>query len=144
MAYDTEIAVAVANSMVEEISAALDVGTGAIIDIFTGAQPATCETADSGTLLGTLLCSATSFGAASGGVITAAAITSETNAPAGGTAAHFRAYPTATSQIEANKGACLVQGTVGTSGTDMILDNTTIVTAGTIACTAWTITMPTS
>jgi len=142
MAYDTEIAITVANAMADEITALLDAGTGAIIDIFTGAQPADCETGDSGTLLGTLLCSATSFGAASGGVLTANAITSETNAPAGGTAAHFRAYPTTTSQIEANKGACLIQGTVGTATTDMILDNTTIVTAGTIACTAWTITMP--
>ena len=148
MAFDTEIANALAGSMINRVTALLDVGAGAIINIYTGTQPANCETAVTGTLLATLLCSATCFPGYTdlnpGARITANAITSDTNADATGTAGYFRAYSTTTTQNDANKTTCYVQGTVGTSGTDMILDSVSIVTAGTVAVTSWTMTLPES
>lgn len=60
------------------------------IRIYSGTVPATPETAASGTLLAELRFSATAFGSASGGVITANAITSDSNANATGTAGWAR------------------------------------------------------
>lgn len=65
-----------------------DLGATSFLLIYTGAVPATCATAASGTLLASLACSAT-FGTVSSGVLTANAITS---AAAGntGTAGYWR------------------------------------------------------
>lgn len=115
-------------------------GTAGHIKIFTGSMPATCETADSGTLLSTLTLSVTAFGAATDpgttglATATAAAITSDTNAAATGTAGYFRAYDSA--------GVCIVQGTVGTSLADMILNTTSISAGSTVAITSWIVTLP--
>lgn len=70
----------------------LDVGTGTAggtIKIYTGSQPATPATAASGTLLATVVLSATAFGAASGG---SASLTdpASVNAVATGTAGWAR------------------------------------------------------
>lgn len=113
-----------------------------VIKIFTGGAPATCETADSGTLLSTLGLSATAFGASTDnsdgtGKATAAAITSDTNAAGTGTAGYFRAY-----SYDGTTYTCIIQGTVGTATADMILNTTSIVAASTVAITAWTIQMP--
>lgn len=108
--------------------------------IRTGALEATCGTADAGTLLATLTFSATAFPASVDGVstgimtATANAITSETNAPATGTAGHFR--------CKNNAGTVVGQGTCGTSASDMILNTTTITAGDTVACTSFLITMP--
>jgi hypothetical protein len=60
------------------------------IRIYSGTIPATPETTASGTLLAELRFNATAFAAASGGVITANAITSDSNANATGTAGWAR------------------------------------------------------
>jgi len=115
-------------------------GTAGVVKIFTGSMPATCETADSGTRLATLTLSTTAFPAStdpgSTGLATATAnaITSDTNAAATGTAGYFRAYDSA--------GVCIVQGTVGTSAADMILNTTSISAGSTVAITSWVVTLP--
>lgn len=119
--------------------ALLNTGGAGKICIFTGAAPATVETADSGTKLSTLPLSATAFPTAvdnSDGTAkaTANAITSDTNAAATGTAGYFRAYN--------GSGTCILQGTVGTSAADMILNTTSIVAASTVAISSWTVAMP--
>jgi hypothetical protein len=76
------------------------VGTSGLLKIFTGAPPANCGTADTGTLLATLTCNATAFGAAATGVLTANAITSATAAGTG-TAGYFRIYPSAATTTNA-------------------------------------------
>jgi len=84
------------------------------------------------TAVATLTLNAAAFPAASGGVITAAAITSDTNA-AGGTVA-FATIETSTSVVKAH---CAVAA----SGSDIDLTNGLTVTAGdTVSCSALTYT----
>ncbi len=103
--------------------------------IYSGAKPATPETAVSGTLLATLRLNATAFGAASGGVITANAITADTNAAASGTAGYFRI-------LKSDGTSALFDGTVGTSGADLNLNSVAISAGATVSVTSLTITDP--
>jgi hypothetical protein len=137
----TRITQAAAKASLDSLTALLNSGT---LEIRTGTQPATANTAASGTLLGTLTLGATAFGAAttaSPSVATANAITSDTSADANGTAGWFRAYRSA-----GNGGAAVIDGSISLSGGggDMIMDDTTIVLGGVIAVSSWTISMPTS
>ena len=92
------------------------VGTAPILEIRSGAPPATCATADSGTVLATLTLPSDWLGAASAGVKSKSGTWQDTSADATGTAGHFR--------IKDSGGTvCHMQGTVGTSGTDMIVDS---------------------
>jgi hypothetical protein len=136
----TRITQAAAKAAVDAVTALLNSGT---VEIRTGSQPATANTAATGTLLGTLTLNATAFGAAttaSPSVATANAITSDTSADATGTAGWFRAY-----RSSGNGGAAVVDGTITTSGGggDMIIDDASIVIGGTIAVTSWTISLGT-
>lgn len=137
----TRIANAAAAAAVNSVVDLLDGGAGAgYIEIRTGAQPASVGTAASGTLLGTLTLSDPAFGnatSANPAVATAAAISSDTNADASGTAGWFRGYDSA--------GTAIIDGSItGTGGGgDMELDNTSIVAGGTIAISSWTVSLPT-
>ena len=111
-----------------------DIGINAVIKIFSGTQPANCGTADSGTLGVTFAGNATAFGSASAGVLTASAVASA-NASAAITAGYFRIYPAAATTTNA-----VVQGTCGTSGTDMILTNTNIANGQACNFTSLTVT----
>ncbi len=123
------------NAAVNAVSALIDAGSPPGHLYFrTGSAPTNTTDADSGTLLATLTFSNTSFGAASAGTATAAAITSETNAPASGTAQHFRIKNAANTTI--------MQGTVGTSASDIVLDSTSIISGGTVAMTSLTLSQP--
>lgn len=137
MALNTTISTAARNAAVDAITALLNAGGAGTVKIYTGTQPAGPGTAvGAQTLLGTLTLTATAFGAASGGTATAAAITSDTSADATGTATWFRAASGA--------GTAVIDGSVGTATSDMILDSVSIIAGGTIAVTSWTITMPAS
>ena len=140
MASNFKISTAARDAACDAIVDLVDGGTGAgTIAIREGAIPATVATASSGALLGTLTFSATAFGASSSGVATAAAITSDTNADASGVAGYFRVYAGAAADT-----AALFQGTAGEAAdsTDMTFDNKTIVAGGTIAISAFTVTVP--
>jgi len=140
MAANPMVSMLSARAALDALLALLNTGGAGHIKIFTGAMPATAETADSGTLLSTLTLSATAFPAStdpgSTGLATATAnaITSDTSAAATGTAGYFRAYSGA--------GTCIVQGTVGTSAADMILNTTSISAGATVAITSWVVTLP--
>lgn len=111
------------------------VGTSAIIQIRTTAQPANCAAADTGALLATFSLASDWAGNASAGAKTLSSLTLSTTATGTGTAAHYRIKDsTATTTHE--------QGTIGTSGTDAIIDNTSITSGQTIQITAWTKTAP--
>lgn len=111
-----------------------DLANSGTIQIRTGAQPATPDTAASGTLLGTLTFSATAFGAPATGVVTAAAITSDTSADNSGTAGHARVL---------TSGAAIIgDATCGLGSGDFNFDNNVIVAGGTIAVSALTLTAP--
>lgn len=113
---------------------ATDIGASCKIKIFTGTLPATCATADTGTLLVTFTGNAGGFGTASAGVLTASAV-ANANATGTGTAGYFRIYPSADTSTNA-----VVQGTVGTSGADMIVTNTSINNGQTCTFTSLTVT----
>ncbi len=136
----TAAAAAACNGVVDLLDA--DASPG-YIEIRTGAAPATVGAAATGTLLGTLVLSATAFGAAtdaSPSVATAAAITDDTTADASGTAGWFRAY-------DGGGINAVIQGDITTTavGTgDMTLDDTAIVAGGTISVTSWTVSHPTA
>jgi len=113
----------------------LDVGGVATIQIRTSTQPTNVADAASGTLLGTLTCSATAFGNAATGVATAAAITSDSSADNSGTAGHAR--------ILNGDGSIHSDATCGLGSGDFNFDNNVIVAGGVIAISSMTITMPT-
>jgi hypothetical protein len=121
------------DAIVDDIDAGAGAGT---IAIRTGAQPTNVGDADTGTLLATLTFSDPAFGAASTGVATASAITSDTNADASGTAGHFR--------IKDSDGNIVADGTCGQGTGDLSFDNSAIVAGGTVAITSFTVTVPIS
>src|ERR1700761_8062268 len=81
-----------AQSMMNALETAIDAGTAAVIEIYSGTMPTDADATEAGTLLASMTWSGT-FGtvSASGNnaIITANAITSAT-AGATGTASHFR------------------------------------------------------
>ncbi len=116
------------------LNAQLDVLNGGFLDIYSGTRPATPDTALSGnTLLASLPLNATAFAAASGGTKTANAITSDSSADATGTATFFRAF-------KSDHTTAVIDGTVGTSGTDAIINSTSIVSGTTVSCSSCVIT----
>lgn len=111
-----------------------DIGINAVIKIFSGAAPANCGTADTGTVLVTFAGNAAGFGSASAGVLTASAVASAA-AAAAGTAGYFRIYPASATTTNA-----VTQGTCGVSAADMILTNTNIAAGQTCNFTSLTVT----
>lgn len=112
------------------------------INIYTGSLPSNCGASESGTKLAAMQFGSTAFGASTDGTstgimtATANAITSDTNAANTGTAGHFRASSTN------GGGTVRGQGTCGTSSADMIMNTTSITAGDTVACSAFTITLP--
>jgi hypothetical protein len=120
--------VAVRNAMLDEITAA--VGASGLLRIYDGSRPATGGTAT--TLLAELTLNATFAAAASSGVLTLNAITSDSSANATGTATWFR--------IVTSGGTHVIDGNVGTSGSDLNLNTTSLVSGAAVAVTSFTIT----
>lgn len=106
-------------------------GSGALINIYAGSQPANANTAISGqTLLVTLTVSG-SFGTDSNGTITLSTVTNGT-AVATGTAAFFRI-------TQSNGTTVVMDGSVATSDADLVLNNTSIATGQVVSISAGTI-----
>lgn len=108
-----------------------DIGANAQIIIYSGSAPANVGTAPTGTLLVQFAGNAGGFGTASAGVLTASAV-ANANASGTGTAGYFR--------INTSGGTAVVQGTVGTSGADMIVTNASINSGQTCSFTSLTVT----
>lgn len=125
-------AIATRNSALNALAALCNNGK---IRIYSGAQPATPETAASGTLLAELTFGATAFGSASGGTITANAITDDSSADATGTAGWFRI-------LQSDGTTAVFDGDCGTSGTVMTMATTSIVAAAVVQITSLTLTLP--
>jgi hypothetical protein len=107
------------------------------INVYTGAQPATADTAASGTLLGTLALSADSFAAAASGAMAINAVTSDTSADASGTAGYCRFYRTGdTAPGSAGNGTTDRRMDL-LIGTDIAIDNASVILGGIIALSAW-------
>lgn len=114
----------------------MDAGVGAgVIKIYSGSQPATGDTAASGTLLATFTCADPAWGASTGGVKTLDADPDlTTTAAATGTAGWAR--------CEDSAGVAVMDGSVGTASTDFIINSTSITSGQTVNLTAGTVTDP--
>lgn len=120
-------------------TAARNAAANAVVDLIDGGTGAgSLKIYDSGqiTLLAELPLSATAFGAASGGVATAASITSDTSPAANGTAAEYTVCD--------GDGTVIWSGNVSTSGADLNLNTVSITTTGTVSITSLTYTQPAS
>lgn len=103
---------------------------------YSGTRPTDADTALSGnTLLAELVMNATAFGAASAGVITANAITSDSSADATGTATFVRI-------LESDGTTAWADLSVGTSGTEVVLNTTSIVSGAQVSISSFTVTLP--
>lgn len=119
------------NNRLDQISTA--VGSGGKINIYSGTAPANVGTALSGnTLLAELTVSGAFAGSASAGVLTVNSVTSDTSANATGTATFFRVLTSADSAV--------IQGTVGTSGSDLNLNSTALQSGAQVSISSFTIT----
>lgn len=110
-----------------------NVGTTAKLRIYSGTRPANVAASITGTQLAELTCNATFAPSASGGVLTLNSITQDSSADATGTATHFRIWNSAGT-------TAMIDGDVGTSGSDLNLNSTSITAAATVSVTSFTIT----
>lgn len=125
-AFDTAATAAVDDSLVTSL------GSNAVLQIRTGAAPGP-GVAATGTLLASVTIASWTAATPAAGQVTGsdpAAVT----ASATGTAAHFR--------IQTSGGTAIMEGTVGTSGADLILDNVSIISGGNVDLGAPVITVP--
>lgn len=122
-------AVALRNSQLDEITALA--GASALLRIYDGSRPATGGTAT--TLLAELVCNATFAAGASSGVLTLNAIAQDASANATGTATWFRL-------VASNGTTHVFDGNVGTSGSDLNLNTTSIVSGAAVSVTSFTVT----
>jgi hypothetical protein len=136
MANNPQYSIAVLEGALNSIGATVNTG---FIEVYTGAQPANPDTSATGTLLVTLDFSATAFASATGTIGTGATMSANTitagTAGASGTAGYFRCYAS-------NGTTACFDGTVGTSGTDMTIPSTSIVSGQSVPCTSFVITSP--
>ena len=108
------------------------VGASPTLELRSGAAPANCAAADSGTLLASMSLPADWMAAASGGSKALLGTWQDTSADAAGTVGHFR--------IKVG-GTCHIQGsvTITGGGGDMTLDNNILAVAQQVTITAFTI-----
>lgn len=128
-----QYSVAVRNAALDSHETAI--GTTPILTIRTGAQPANCATANSGTVLATLTLPSDWMSNAASGVKALLGTWQDTSADATGTAAHFRIH-------DSSGVTCHMQGSVSLSGGggDMIVDNTSFVITQSFTVTTFNIT----
>jgi hypothetical protein len=127
-----QLSVAVRNARLDAIES--QIGTSAVLKIRTGAAPANCAAADSGTALAVANLPSDWLAAAGSGSKALSGTWQDAAADASGTAAHFRLY--------ASDGVtCHAQGTVTATGGggDMTIDNVVIATGQTVNITGFTL-----
>lgn len=124
----------VRNAMLDAITT--QAGASALVRIYSGTKPTNANTALSGnTLLAELTCGSTFAPAASSGTLTLNAITQDASADATGTATFFRV-------LKSDGTTVVWQGDVGTSGSDLNLNTTSIASGGPVSVSSWTLSIP--
>lgn len=128
-----QFSVPVRNNRLDSVETTL--GTAPIMTIRTGAVPANCAAANSGTVLATLTLPSDWMSAASAGSKAKLGTWEDTSADASGTAAHFRIH-------DSTATTCHIQGTVTVTGGggDLTVDNTSINSAQDVVITGFTLT----
>jgi hypothetical protein len=127
-----QLSVAVRNARLDAIETT--VGTSAILTIRSGAPPADCAAANSGTLLATLNLPSDWMAAAGSGSKAKSGTWQDTSADAAGTAGHFRIH-------DSGGATCHMQGTVTATagGGDLTLDNIILAAGQVVTITGFTI-----
>lgn len=128
-----QLSVTVRNAELDTIESTIS--TAPILRIRSGSVPATCATADSGTVLAEMTLPSDWMAAASSGAKAKSGTWNDTSANATGTAAHFRIY-------DSSGTTCHMQGTVTASGGggDLTLDSVSITSTQTVTITGFTLT----
>ena len=131
----TRLSVTTRNAMQDQVTAVVDAGVGpGTIKVYTGAQPATADTAASGILLVTITLNDPSFGASASGVITADVDPIPTGtAGADGTAGWAR--------VADSDGNAVMDGSVAEAGADFTISTTAITTGQDVNLNAATLTL---
>lgn len=111
-----QLSVAVRNARLDTIESTI--GVSARLRIYSGAPPANCAAANSGTLLADITCPSDWLAAAASGQKALSGTWQDASADNAGTAGHFRIY-------DSTATTCHMQGTVTASGGggDMTVDN---------------------
>lgn len=128
-----QLSVAVRNARLDAIETTI--GTSAKLRVRTGAPPADCAAADTGTILATLDLPSDWLAAASGGTKAKAGTWQDASADAAGTAGHFRIYDTAGTTSH-------IQGTVTATGGggDLEVQNVVFAAGQAVTVTAFALT----
>lgn len=126
-----QLSVAVRNGRLDSIETVI--GASPTLEIRSGAAPANCAAADTGTLLASMALPADWMAAAAAGAKAKSGTWEDLAADAAGVAGHFRIKAGAT---------CHIQGSVTASGGggDLQLVNTNIAVGQSVTITAFTIT----
>lgn len=126
-----QLSVAVRNARLDSIETTI--GTSAVLKVFTGAQPANCAAANSGTELVSITCPSDWAAAAASGAKAKSGTWSATAiAGAGATPGHWRLY--------ASDGTtCGAQGSAGIGSGDLSFDGT-ITSGQTVTVSTFTLT----
>jgi len=127
LAYD----VSIRNAQLDAITTRA--GASALLRFYDGTRPATGVAITSQVKLAELTCNATLAPAASGGVLTLNAISADSSADATGTATWFRIVKSDTTTF-------VMDGNVGTSGSDLNMNSTSFTAGGSVAETGFAIT----
>jgi hypothetical protein len=127
--------VAVRNAMLDAQETVI--GVSAKVQLFTGAQPANCAAASSGTLLATFALAADWAGNAAAGVKTFTGTPVATTGLAAGSVGHYRIFDNAGT-------TCHDQGTVTATGGggDATMDNPVVAASQALNLTSWSWTAP--
>ncbi|WP_149589839.1 hypothetical protein [Tabrizicola flagellatus] len=125
-----QFSTAARNAALDAIETAI--GPAPTLELRTGAPPANCAAADSGSVLATMTLPSDWLAAASGGTKELAGTWQDSAADAAGTVGHFRIKQGAT---------CHIQGsvTITGGGGDMTLDNNVLAPGQQVTITSFTI-----
>lgn len=132
-----QYSVSVRNAQLDALESTI--GTSAVLKLRTGTAPATCATADSGTVVATMSLPSDWLAAASSGSKAKSGTWQDTSADNAGTVAHFRIY--------ASDGTtCHVQGTVTATGDDgdITLDGVVVAAGQSITINSFSISVANS
>lgn len=130
-----QLSTGVRNAMLDAIESTI--GTSAVVKLKSGAPPANCAAADSGTVIATFsLASDWMAAASSGSKAFSSTPIDDLSADNSGTLAHYRVY--------ASDGTtCHMQGTITATGGggDLTVDNVAVTAGQKVTITSWTINM---
>ncbi|HEY8593303.1 MAG TPA: hypothetical protein VIL42_10640 [Sphingomicrobium sp.] len=129
-----QFAQSTAHAMLDAIET--DIGGSPVLYLRSGAQPATCGAADTGTLIATIAMAADAFSNATSWAKAIAATISDLSADNAGTLGHWR--------IKTSGGVTKLQGSITASGGggDMTVDNTNVTAGQQVDVTSFAINFP--